>query len=78
MLNAFSLLKLGDRCFEVRLYEGAKIFYSVIKSFAGLASTLVHLGEFKDAVECAQKAKLTKTWKKVLAAHAIALDKKIL
>ena len=47
------------------MYEAAKILFNNISNFARLASTLVHLGEFQNAVDSARKANSTRTWKEV-------------
>ena len=49
------------------MYEAAKILFNNISNFARLASTLVHLGEFQNAVDSARKANSTRTWKEVRA-----------
>ena len=47
------------------MYEAAKILYNNISNFARLASTLVYLGEFQNAVDAARKANSTRSWKEV-------------
>ena len=47
------------------MYEAAKLLFNNISNFARLASTLVHLGEFQNAVDGARKANSTRTWKEV-------------
>ncbi len=47
------------------MYEAAKLLFNNISNFARLASTLVHLGEFQNAVDSARKANSTRTWKEV-------------
>lgn len=47
------------------MFEAAKILYSNISNFARLASTLVYLGEFQNAVDAARKANSTRSWKEV-------------
>ena len=47
------------------MFEAAKILYSNISNFARLASTLVYLGEFQNAVDAARKANSTRSWKQM-------------
>jgi clathrin heavy chain len=49
-------LDTGDRCYEEGLYEAAKILFNNISNYAKLASALVKLGEFAQAVDSANKA----------------------
>ncbi|ETE62313.1 Clathrin heavy chain 1, partial [Ophiophagus hannah] len=56
---------VGDRCYEERMYDAAKLLYNNVSNFARLASTLVHLGEYQVAVDSARKANSTRTWKEV-------------
>jgi clathrin heavy chain len=56
---------VGDRCFDEKLFGAAKVLYNNISNFARLASTLVYLGEFQNAVDGAKKANSTRTWKEV-------------
>jgi clathrin heavy chain len=55
----------GDKAYEEGYHQAAKIFYSSISNWAKLATTLVHLGEYQAAVECARKANSVKVWKQV-------------
>lgn len=38
--------KVGDKCFQHKLYEAAKVFYTKIKSNSRIASCLVHLKQY--------------------------------
>lgn len=58
-------LQVGDRCFDEKMFDAAKLLYNNVSNFAKLASTLVHLGEYQAAVDGARKANSTKTWKEV-------------
>ena len=60
-----SLPQVGDRCFDEKMFEAAKLLYNNVSNFAKLASTLVNLGEYQAAVDSARKANSTKTWKEV-------------
>lgn len=57
--------KIGDRCFDDKMYEPAKLLYNNVSNFARLAITLVHLKEYQGAVDSARKANSTRTWKEV-------------
>ena len=61
----FFVSQVGERCYEERMFEAAKLLFNNISNFARLASTLVHLGEFQNAVDSARKANSTRTWKEV-------------
>jgi clathrin heavy chain len=50
------------------MYEAARILFSSVSNWARLATTLVHLHEYQEAVDCARKANATKVWKDVNAA----------
>ena len=56
------------------MYEAAKLLFNNISNFARLASTLVHLGEFQNAVDSARKANSTRTWKEVSLIHWCSLS----
>ncbi|XP_019869256.2 clathrin heavy chain [Aethina tumida] len=63
--NHADIQKIGDRCFEDKMYDAAKLLYNNVSNFARLAITLVHLKEFQGAVDSARKANSTRTWKEV-------------
>ena len=63
--TSLPLPQVGERCYEEKMYEAAKLLFNNISNFARLASTLVHLGEFQNAVDSARKANSTRTWKEV-------------
>lgn len=63
------LLQVGDRCYDEKMYEAAKLLYNNVSNFGRLASTLVHLGEYQAAVDGARKANSTRTWKEVRKAR---------
>ena len=60
-----SLSKVGDRIFDESLFEAAKIIFAHINNYSKLASCLVRLEEFKEAVDAARKANSIQTWKDV-------------
>lgn len=61
----FPVLQVGDRCYDEKMYEAAKLLYNNVSNFGRLASTLVHLGEYQAAVDGARKANSTRIWKEV-------------
>lgn len=63
--NIAQVQQVGERCYDEKLYEAARILFNNVSNYARLASTLVHLGEFQAAVDSARKANSTKTWKEV-------------
>lgn len=66
--NVAQVANVGERCFEQKMYQAAKILFSSVSNWARLATTLVFLSEFQAAVDCARKANSTKVWKEVHAA----------
>ena len=64
-LCSLLLSQVGERCYSEGMYEAAKLLFNNISNFARLASTLVHLGEYQNAVDSARKANSTRTWKEV-------------
>jgi len=63
--NGLCLFQVGDRCYDEKMYDAAKLLYNNVSNFGRLASTLVHLGEYQAAVDGARKANSTRTWKEV-------------
>jgi clathrin heavy chain len=53
------------RCFDAQLYEAARIIFVHIPNWGRLASTLVRLHHFQQAVDAARKANSPRTWKEV-------------
>ena len=66
--NVADLQHIGDRCFEEGLYEAARILYTSVGNNGKLASTLLAMALYKDAVDAAKKANSLKCWKEVSAA----------
>lgn len=56
---------MGDRLFDNGLFEAAKILFVALKNNAKIASCLVRLKQFNKAIEAAQKANTSKTWKEL-------------
>lgn len=67
--NHAQIIQVGERCYDEKMYEAAKLLFNNVSNFARLASTLVHLGEFQNAVDSARKANSTRTWKEVRLVH---------
>ncbi|KAH9275316.1 hypothetical protein BASA83_002084 [Batrachochytrium salamandrivorans] len=66
--NLANISQVGDRCFEEKMFESAKILFSSVSNWARLATTLVFLHEYQPAVDCARKANATKVWREVCLA----------
>lgn len=66
--NVADIQHVGDRCFEEGLYEASRILYASVGNNAKLASTLLALGLYREAVDAAKKANSIRTWKEVNAA----------
>jgi clathrin heavy chain len=60
-----NLQSVGDRCFEEGLFDAARIVFQHIPNWGRLASTLVKLHLFQQAVDAARKANSPRTWKEV-------------
>lgn len=63
--NVAHLEDIGDKLFEEKNYKAAKILYSNISKYSKLATTLVYLGDYQSAVECARRASNIGVWKHV-------------
>lgn len=66
--NVADIQHVGDRTFEEGLFEAARILFASIGNNAKLASTLLALGLYREAVDAAKKANSIRTWKEVNAA----------
>lgn len=67
--NAADLDAVGDKLFtQLKNYPAAKILFENVSNYSKLATTLVYLGDYQGAVECARKASNIKVWKQVNAA----------
>ena len=60
-----NLQSVGDRVFEEGLFEAARAIFGHIPNWGRLASTLVRLHQFQQAVDAARKANSPRTWKEV-------------
>lgn len=65
-MDCLFFFQVGDRCYDEKMYDAAKLLYNNVSNFGRLASTLVHLGEYQAAVDGARKANSTRTWKEVI------------
>ncbi|KAI0239202.1 Clathrin heavy chain [Massospora cicadina] len=63
--NLAQVQKVGERCFAEELYHAAKLLFASVSNWGSLASTLVRLGEYQAAVDCARKANTTRVWRQV-------------
>ncbi|CAM9388478.1 unnamed protein product [Ascophyllum nodosum] len=63
--NVANIEGIGERCFDEGMYEAARLLFKNIHNNAKLALCLVHLGQFREAVEAATKANAVNTWKQV-------------
>lgn len=66
--NSVDAQRVGDRCYEDKLYEAAKVLFVSIKNNAKIASCLVRLKQFQAAIDSAKKANTPKTWKELCMA----------
>lgn len=63
--NVADIESIGDKLYEMQLYEAAKKLYGSISLWAKLATTYVHLRDHQAAVDAARKASSIKVWKEV-------------
>lgn len=57
------------------MYEAARLLFKNIHNNAKLALCLVHLGQYREAVEAATKANAVNTWKQVrCSAYAVVVS----
>ena len=59
---------IGDKLFEAKIIKVLKFLYSNVSKYSKLATTLVYLGDYQGAVDCARKASNTQVWKQVNSA----------
>ena len=64
--NSADLDKTGNRLFADELYEAAKILFIKLKANSKIASCLVRLGQYQQAIDFAQRANNVKTWKEIV------------
>jgi len=63
--NQADIQKCGDRCFDEKLNEAAKILYSQVGNNQKLAQVLVKLKQYQAAFDAAKKADIPRVWKEV-------------
>ncbi|OMJ87695.1 hypothetical protein SteCoe_10539 [Stentor coeruleus] len=63
--NQADIGKVGERCFEEKMYEAARILFQSVNNWARLASCLVKLKKFMEAMEAAKQANSPRVWKEV-------------
>ena len=63
--NQADISKVGDRCFDEKMYEAARILFASINNWARLASCYVKLKKFMEAMEAAKQANSPRVWKEV-------------
>lgn len=63
--NQADLLKVGERCFENKTYQAAKILFTRVGNNQKLAQVHVMLKDYVAAYEAAKKANIPKVWKAV-------------
>lgn len=75
--NVAKIDQIGERCFDEGLFEAAKLLFININNNARLALCYVHLEQYREAVDAANKANSVVTFKEVnqacLKAGEIAL-----
>ncbi|BAP70266.1 clathrin heavy chain [Kluyveromyces marxianus] len=63
--NVANLEEVGDKLSEHNDYKAAKLCYSAVSNYSKLATTLVYLGDYQNAVDTARKASNVRVWKQV-------------
>lgn len=58
-----NLEEVGDRCFNIELYQAAKMMFRAVPEYSKLAHTHIMLKEYKEAVSAAKKANRIPTWR---------------
>jgi len=75
--NLARVAEVGERCYNEKLYRAAEICFQSVSNFPSLAKTLVRLERYQQALEAAQRAASTKTWREVCHACVEAKEFKI-
>ena len=63
--NVAKIQNVGDRLFDEKMFQAAKLLFTNIGNNSRLASCHVNLSEFKEAVDAARKANSVFTWREV-------------
>ena len=75
--NSADIAKVGDRCFEDKLYEAAKILFISIKNNSKIAACFIALKQFQQAIDACNKANNPKVWKELCKACVAAGEYKL-
>ena len=63
--NVAKIDLIGERCYEEKMFEAAKLLFQNINNNAKLALCYVNLEQYREAVDAATKAHSVSTWKEV-------------
>lgn len=63
--NVAKIGQIGERCYDEKLFEAAKILFININNNAKLALCYINLQQYREAVDAATKANSVPTWKEV-------------
>lgn len=63
--NVAKIDQIGERCYDEKMYEAAKLLFININNNAKLALCYIHLEQYREAVDAATKANSISTWKEV-------------
>ena len=76
--NTARIEEVGDRCFDEKQYNAAKLLYKAIDNYSRLASCLIKLEDYSGAADAAKQAGSVKTYKEVcIAVKNFCIDKKM-
>merc|ERR1711871_1078185 len=67
--NVAKIDQMGERCFDEKMYDAAKLLFININNNAKLALCYVHMEQYREAVDAATKANSVPTWKAVNLAY---------
>lgn len=63
--NQADMQKVGDKCFDAKMYEAAKIIFTKLGNNQKLAHVFVMNKEYVQAYDAAKRADIPKVWKQV-------------
>ena len=63
--NVAKIDSIGERCYQEKLFEAAKLLFININNNAKLSLCYIHLHQYREAVDAATKANSVPTWKEV-------------
>ena len=75
--NSADIAKVGDRCFDDKLFEAAKILFISIKNNSKIAACFIALKQFQQAIDACNRANNPKVWKELCKACVAAGEYKI-